>query len=110
MISSLMTCAGSPPRCARRLRATTRVGPSFAARLLDRIVGDYRQRLLVLLGAVSLVYLIACVNVARVSRPFGLFWPSAPASFPRGERPACGPPRPSPSPDRSNGQPRNGVG
>lgn len=35
-------------------------------RLLDRIVGDYRQRLFVLLGAVSLVFLIACVNVASL--------------------------------------------
>lgn len=37
-----------------------------AARLLDRIVGDYRLRLFVLLGAVSLVFLIACVNVASL--------------------------------------------
>jgi len=36
------------------------------SRLLDRIVGDYRERLFVLLGAVSLVFLIACVNVASL--------------------------------------------
>lgn len=36
------------------------------SRLLDQIVGDYRQRLLVLLGAVSLVFFISCVNVASL--------------------------------------------
>lgn len=36
------------------------------SRLLDQIVGDYRQRLFVLLGAVSLVFLISCVNVASL--------------------------------------------
>jgi predicted permease len=35
-------------------------------RLLDRVVGDYRQRLFILLGAVSLVFLISCVNVASL--------------------------------------------
>lgn len=38
----------------------------MVSRLLDRIVGDYGQRLLVLLGAVSLVFLIACLNVASL--------------------------------------------
>ena len=37
-----------------------------ASGLLDRIVGDYRQRLLILLGAVCMVFLIACVNVASL--------------------------------------------
>lgn len=35
-----------------------------ATSMLDRIVGGYQQRLYLLLGAVSLVFLIACVNVA----------------------------------------------
>jgi|CXWL01.1.fsa_nt_gi predicted permease len=36
------------------------------ALMLDRIVGNYQERLYVLLGAVSLVFLIACVNVASL--------------------------------------------
>lgn len=36
------------------------------AMMLDRIVGGYQERLYVLLGAVSLVFLIACVNVASL--------------------------------------------
>jgi putative ABC transport system permease protein len=38
----------------------------IVTRLLDRVVGDYRTRLGILLFAVSLVFLIACVNVASL--------------------------------------------
>jgi putative ABC transport system permease protein len=38
----------------------------LATGLLDRIVGDYRRRLFILLGAVTLVFLIACLNVASL--------------------------------------------
>lgn len=42
-------------------------GRNFAVTgLLDQVVGHYRERLYVLLGAVSLVLLIGCVNVASL--------------------------------------------
>ncbi len=71
--ASLETLRGDLDLLGQRISASgeatskTGTGETFAATLLrDRVVGDAREPLLILFGAVALVLLIACVNAASL--------------------------------------------
>lgn len=76
-ITALIKPGVSDPQLGEDIKAIDRAAGEAAprenegrvfvsVRLLDRVVGDYKQRLYILLGAVSLVFLISCVNVASL--------------------------------------------